>query len=659
MSYLTLPRIHFIGTTRTTPPTTNNNNYNRVLDPEHVKFFPPYDPAQMDDETFRQNMRTLVKKSFNPFPIPDAWVLNGNWNYYGDNYYYFNASIVAVEMGNNTGPNRITSPAQDGLIGTPVQLLGNKLGDNDTPSVMVDCDPTSNFSTQLFSGKFVFGATGCGCTAASTDAVPLPRAYTRWLDLARNLAETPDAKFGTIWMQPLPLATLVFDNSGNQSPSLALLQQLASAGQGLQVRFINYYFRRLYTDPELAQLFAQGNYAMNESDGILVGTIGAWNAPDPGTYAPGRMLLPNTTPMSFPGKNPTPYTLAPAAAFVDATRQVIVLDLAMAFPEVTQAPPPPVPPPPPASLSKINLGTATLQVLNSDGSTTVIGTFAYDTTTYLATSGVVEVPFTPQQQGQIFAGALQVVCSNASVSPVLTEKINVADADEHCIYLTEGESTTVQFRLRVRGSQPISPVPVRIDQYRCIETDPAPVKGIPLKWMYLVPSLPMAPQPYIQVTPTNLNVGGNGIANVTIKGLRPGLGFIRFVAGPSTDNPVPVIGPDMGLWMGQMSWAFFVNVRVLPADQHLATVPDSQITWDFVYSNVLQYYYRLYPVMDNFLMLNDPNDAGSAAGKAMIKLRSNKNVWTSSLYMPHTRELSDGKRILLQRWCDLPPENES
>jgi hypothetical protein len=669
MSYLSLPRVHFMGRSATTPPTTNNNNYNRVLDPQNVTFFPPYDAASMTDEAFRTFMMDLALKDFAPFPIPNAQVLNGNWNYFGDNAYYVqNAAVYAVENEDASGAGVVTSATQDGLIGTPVQLLGNQLGDANTPTVMVDCDPTSNFSTQLFSGKFFFGAAGCSCTAASTDTVPLPRAFTRWVDLSRNLAATPDARFGTIWLQPLPLATLQFDTSCNQSPTLALLQQLANEGAGLIVRLINYYFQRLYTDPELYALYQQGNYAMNQSAGILLGTIGALQTGEPATYAPGRMLLPNTTPLSYsyPNQKPTPFSLAPAAAQVDTTRQVITLDLGTTFPEVypplppPTPPPPPIPPPAPSDFTKIDLGTATLQVQNADGSTTPIGTFDYDNATYLATAGVVEVSYTPEQEAAILAGNLQVVCSGATVNPVLTEKVNVADADDHCLYITEGESVVLQFRVAVRGVPPTTPVSVSLDQYRIVETDAPPPKppatGIPLKWAYLISGdNPPAP-PYLQVNPDSLTVDSSSVAAITITGLIPGLGFLRFMAGPPSDNPVPVIGPSMGQWMNQIAWAFFVNVRVLPADSDLANVPDAKLTWDFIYSNVLQYYYRLYPAMNQYIELNDPAVVGNANNRAMIKARTSKDLWYSTLYMPHTRELSDGKRTLLQRWCDLPPK---
>src|SRR5258708_38409276 len=139
---------------------------------------------------------------------------------------------------------------------------------------------------------------------------------------------------------------------------------------------------------------------MNESVGILLGTIGVWNPNEPSTYAPGRMLLPNTTLLSYTPPPPAPqqpiqFTLGPTSSVVDTTRQVITMHLSSAFPEINLPPQPagPLPPPPPKSLLKINLGTATLQVLTPDGSTTPIGSIPSDTATSLSTTGVVEVPF--------------------------------------------------------------------------------------------------------------------------------------------------------------------------------------------------------------------------------------------------------------------------
>jgi hypothetical protein len=102
----------------------------------------------------------------------------------------------------------------------------------------------------------------------------------------------------------------------------------------------------------------------------------------------------------------------------------------------------------------------------------------------------------------------------------------------------------------------------------------------------------------------------------------------------------------MGAWLP----LHFAYVRVLPADNDLDSIPDAQVTWDLVYSRVLSYYYRLYPAMDRYLPLN--NKAALSARANILKQMIDASVWGSTLYMPPTRDLSDGKRRLLQRWCD-------
>jgi hypothetical protein len=98
---------------------------------------------------------------------------------------------------------------------------------------------------------------------------------------------------------------------------------------------------------------------------------------------------------------------------------------------------------------------------------------------------------------------------------------------------------------------------------------------------------------------------------------------------------------------------FYINVRVLPADAQFDSVPDSQLTYQYIYENVLQYYYRLYPIMDRHMLLNNQQAVVNAA--PILRQLVDQSNWNSTLYMPITRELSDGKRRLLQRWCDLQP----
>jgi hypothetical protein len=49
---------------------------------------------------------------------------------------------------------------------------------------------------------------------------------------------------------------------------------------------------------------------------------------------------------------------------------------------------------------------------------------------------------------------------------------------------------------------------------------------------------------------------------------------------------------------------------------------------------------------------NDPEEIRKVYAD-LIRTFTNEKMWDSTLYMPITRELSAGKRALIQRWCNL------
>ena len=154
--------------------------------------------------------------------------------------------------------------------------------------------------------------------------------------------------------------------------------------------------------------------------------------------------------------------------------------------------------------------------------------------------------------------------------------------------------------------------------------------------------------PYAVVTasPQGGMTDAQGNLAMTITGIDPGLCILVFV--PNGENPPP---KDLNGFAPAWADLYFVHIRVLPADADLDAIPDNQITWDLVYEKVLRYFYKMFPVMDQHLPLDDKAACSRAA--QMLLLLTDASAWSSTLYMPITRELSDGKRRLLQRWCRL------
>jgi hypothetical protein len=148
------------------------------------------------------------------------------------------------------------------------------------------------------------------------------------------------------------------------------------------------------------------------------------------------------------------------------------------------------------------------------------------------------------------------------------------------------------------------------------------------------------------VNPT-ITTDSKGYAEVTVKGLRPGIGTLRYQGPGDTFNPTMGYPPIPNMYFG---YCFYNSFRVLPDDNY-DNIPDSEITWDLVYREVMRYYYLIYPGMFARLALQEESTARSFA--SVIRAFTAKNAWDSTSYMPVTRELSDGKRKLLQRLCAL------
>ena len=82
-----------------------------------------------------------------------------------------------------------------------------------------------------------------------------------------------------------------------------------------------------------------------------------------------------------------------------------------------------------------------------------------------------------------------------------------------------------------------------------------------------------------------------------------------------------------------------------------SAIPDSALTFDFIYQQILQYYSLLFPVMKNRIDLS--NGTAVKDNWQPILDRINPLLFEASGYMPVSRDMSDGKRSLLERWLKL------
>ncbi|MCU1347193.1 MAG: hypothetical protein JWO56_223, partial [Acidobacteria bacterium] len=152
------------------------------------------------------------------------------------------------------------------------------------------------------------------------------------------------------------------------------------------------------------------------------------------------------------------------------------------------------------------------------------------------------------------------------------------------------------------------------------------------------------------VDPTPLTVGANGLTSFTVDATRAGFRYFQFT--PYAAGTTPAAPPAQIDTMVD----FYCGARTLPFDDALnAHTPDWMLTWNWVYANIL----RAFDLNPAAVMralgfgLGAQNIWDNPAAAAALQARIAKALFESVLYMPVTRELSNGKRNLLDRWAAL------
>src|SRR5262249_15243414 len=151
----------------------------------------------------------------------------------------------------------------------------------------------------------------------------------------------------------------------------------------------------------------------------------------------------------------------------------------------------------------------------------------------------------------------------------------------------------------------------------------------------------------------------NGMVTVEVEGASPGfpvLVFYPYLTGQA--QPVP---PGSFVEVGT---AMFATIRVLSFDDGFVnqfvslwnSTFDPVQAWNFVYGNILYLYDMIFPVMLNFVPLGE-RDRVEAAIDQVLALIATSYFPESTLAMPITRDLSRGKRVVLELWGDLVKKN--
>jgi hypothetical protein len=690
--YLAPPRIGFIGTSAVANPSTaNNNDVEMLVDHSRVALTPPPGIDQADDAALRRWFMTLVTvqlPSAQQGDPPQATTdLRSHWNYYGDHTLGFGNATV----------NSLWLPDAPPVTEGSDRLLGARVTIN---ARLVDLDPSDTYSTQIVSSLFrVVAVSPDGGTLDLIRGQELSIAYSRWLNFYRPLG-------AAVFQCVIPEEHLDIAGPGH-SPALDALREAVARGAGLCLRFCLYAMAAASSPEALHERFRQGQYAMNPKTGRVLGSLSAWDGDDLRSAPSGRLLHVPASPFcrtqladasdvparhhvkghsdleqlwegnekrvgprttSAAGTTSTlPYVPGPAVAVVDHERRVVTLDLLSTFLESGRrdaaggA----------VDLSKIDIGPVRLALSYLDAAgqarCVTIGEVPYDRTTYEEQAGVVEVSFAGQSEvnAQIEEGTL-LLCHEPD--PHLPKRIvlkevatPVVETDDRCVYAHQDGQATIAVRVFEKGRPIAEPLTIELEQWhdvRSVTEAPSVESTLPvvvrpgLSWARVGPGDPAHAIPAAIAIPA----GGDGqMALAPCGPTSPGCYKIRFIP--------PGLGDGAERASFDPTIEFFANVRVLPADDY-SDVPDEKITWDFIYGEVFSYYAVLYPIMSTIIPWG-PGDAPHNRHKvrefaSLIRRFVDRSNISSTMYMPITRELSDGKRTLVQRWCDLQmrPERE-
>lgn len=458
-------------------------------------------------------------------------------------------------------------------------------------AVMVDLDPEGTTGTQIFCNEFSL------TKGASQRILGRPTRFFSRFVTRRNLGARGFTAFAATWYAAIPPERLTI--TGN-SPILDAFRTIHAAGSGLFVAFNIYLLAPLIPQAQLAADFALGLSTHNPAYGKMVGTLGIWDPTHVQSWPQGRRLQTSATLQH----DHSSFTLNPATAMVDPARRVVALDLLNTVPETD------------ATLTKVNVGPLALALFETTSTRTTLhnlGPVPYDRAAYEQQGGVIDVPYPVALEGVIGTGRLALIQTTTN-AVVLDEIPTTVETDARALYLQV--NTTGQLPLFLQSQLGNAAQTVTLQQYVTSNRTLVPATSA-----NAIADLP----PQVDCTP------GTPV-NVTVKGVRPGTCLVAFV--------LPGASPS--------ERTFFANIRVLPTDDYSA-VPDSSLTFAFIYQEVLRYYHLLYPAMSDVFNLSNETVVRSLA--QFILDRINPAQWEFASYMPISRDLSDGKRALLTRWC--------
>jgi len=345
---------------------------------------------------------------------------------------------------------------------------------------------------------------------------------------------------------------------------------------------------------------------------------------------------------------PKPVFLGAAVAEVDLDKRVLSLDLINTMPEHG------------AQGVKADFGALQLGVMNGSQFTPIgeLQYAQYDQAAYQQSAGIVDIPFLPGDADKIRTGQLTLRVAADPGKTAMAEQGLTAQTDQRGIYIEENEELACQILVRQNGV-PTKGAKILIAKYDAdqnVVAASAAVQYVQFTSGQVMKVMTQGDTP-VETTVTVVESDASGTAIVKLKSANPGFPILFFYPHlPSVAVPVPTTTvSSLALGTG-----YFTVCRIMPFDNHLVAEfvtlwnnsYDPDKAWQFVFNNILRMYDMIYAVMLPIVPLNDRIRVEGAIDQ-LLTLVSKSVALESTIAMPITRDLSTGKRLVLELWGSL------
>lgn len=589
MSYLNGPRINFWGGFQTDVCTTNNEDYTlpdgtSVIDVIHTTV-----TNEKTDSEILDYFRTHSERKGHNY------YTNGGWNYYGD----YGVRFIEASVSSAGQPGEVSTT--DPSVGLPVYLLGSVDPDSgDGPfgsALMVDLDPTSSQTTQIYVGGLQIGPSDNPALLIQGDAV----CHARFLALrlmGTGYVDAPGSYQGNGTFQvTFPLSAV---KSYDESNAAIKAIMDAPGVRGIVLRFSIFECLPYMTTPELQADYAANRNSSNPSSGNLIGTIGPAFEGEPDTDPPGRWLENPALPGFAPNSVASGVGIVNQEAHLFSLDAVSLLQKAGLRADRKAFTGPPGP--------NMDYGSLTISAGGS-----AVATFDPLPDSYYQYGGIFDIEMSSEALSTLNDNVMTITGSGPGGSLSVSEKALRIYTNARNLYLDDyADGAVIILQVRYLGG------PLPVGRELALTSGATGILDNPNFVNF--PAI------------VNIQAGAKSVSfKVSDNGGAAGYEALYFTAGSDSSD-------------------IYINFRKYPVGD-LPTVPAGGPDWDYIYTNVLRYFYTVFPAMSKRINLNFEGSINATAPVIMKRISSRYRPTT--LYMPITRAMSPERVAVFEDYLKL------